>query len=218
MSATILSYLIFKLSNLISSTHCRPRADHTICFPTWATSAHSIPTLTRTRHTPIHSILPQDSPDILELSQPVRRPLKLWDTGIFRKTAFSVDFWFMAISIGLGIFFGLLASFIQSLGLTIQRKSHVLNQNLPESQQRLEYKRPWLSPSFHSSFYLLILLSLVCGCLALLYSFHLMLSDLSFKSPLFPLLSSPLSERSRCCGMLSSLEFYWETFFQYGWF
>ncbi|THV04956.1 hypothetical protein K435DRAFT_816805 [Dendrothele bispora CBS 962.96] len=51
----------------------------------------------------------------------------------------------MAISIGLGIFFGLLASFIQSLGLTIQRKSHVLNQNLPENQQRLEYKRPlWL--------------------------------------------------------------------------
>ncbi|KAK7468896.1 hypothetical protein VKT23_003393 [Stygiomarasmius scandens] len=51
----------------------------------------------------------------------------------------------MAISIGLGIFFGLLASFIQSLGLTIQRKSHVLNQDLPESQQRLEYKRPlWL--------------------------------------------------------------------------
>ncbi|KAF5375266.1 hypothetical protein D9758_000286 [Tetrapyrgos nigripes] len=51
----------------------------------------------------------------------------------------------MAISIGLGIFFGLLASFVQSLGLTIQRKSHVLNQGLPEDQQRLEHKRPlWL--------------------------------------------------------------------------
>ncbi|KAJ7706187.1 hypothetical protein B0H17DRAFT_1036094 [Mycena rosella] len=45
----------------------------------------------------------------------------------------------------LGISIGLLASFIQSLGLTIQRKSHVLNEALPEHQQRVEHRRPlWL--------------------------------------------------------------------------
>ncbi|KAF9076305.1 hypothetical protein BDP27DRAFT_1314218 [Rhodocollybia butyracea] len=50
------------------------------------------------------------------------------------------------ISIPLGIFIGLLASFIQSLGLTIQRKSHVLNQRLPEHEQRLEHRRPlWIT-------------------------------------------------------------------------
>ncbi|KAF9459897.1 hypothetical protein BDZ94DRAFT_1291385 [Collybia nuda] len=49
------------------------------------------------------------------------------------------------ISIPLGIFIGLLASFVQSLGLTIQRKSHVLNQLLPEQHQRVEHRRPlWL--------------------------------------------------------------------------
>ncbi|KAJ7492624.1 hypothetical protein FB451DRAFT_1219053 [Mycena latifolia] len=47
--------------------------------------------------------------------------------------------------IALGISIGLLASFIQSLGLTIQRKSHVLNEALPEHQQRVEHRRPlWL--------------------------------------------------------------------------
>ncbi|KAI0361597.1 hypothetical protein OH77DRAFT_1417877 [Trametes cingulata] len=50
-----------------------------------------------------------------------------------------------SISIPLGITIGLLASFIQSLGLTIQRKSHVLNQSLPEDQQKVEHRRPlWL--------------------------------------------------------------------------
>ncbi|KAG6890405.1 hypothetical protein C0995_008759 [Termitomyces sp. Mi166 len=49
------------------------------------------------------------------------------------------------ISIPLGIVIGLFASFVQSLGLTIQRKSHVLNQLLPEHQQRVEHRRPlWL--------------------------------------------------------------------------
>ncbi|PPQ63786.1 hypothetical protein CVT24_004328 [Panaeolus cyanescens] len=49
------------------------------------------------------------------------------------------------ISIPLGIVAGLLASCIQSLGLTIQRKSHVQNQSLPEHRQRVEHKRPlWL--------------------------------------------------------------------------
>ncbi|KAG6900134.1 hypothetical protein C0993_002479 [Termitomyces sp. T159_Od127] len=49
------------------------------------------------------------------------------------------------VSIPLGIVIGLLASFVQSLGLTIQRKSHVANQLLPEQQQRVEHQRPlWL--------------------------------------------------------------------------
>ncbi|EMD42069.1 hypothetical protein CERSUDRAFT_110614 [Gelatoporia subvermispora B] len=49
------------------------------------------------------------------------------------------------ISIPLGIAIGLLASFIQSLGLTIQRKSHVLNHALPEGERKAEYRRPlWL--------------------------------------------------------------------------
>ncbi|KAJ8522583.1 hypothetical protein ONZ45_g878 [Pleurotus djamor] len=49
------------------------------------------------------------------------------------------------ISIPLGIIIGLLASFVQSLGLTIQRKSHVLNQRLPEDEQIVEHRRPlWL--------------------------------------------------------------------------
>jgi magnesium transporter len=46
------------------------------------------------------------------------------------------------ISVAVGITIGLLASFVQSLGLTIQRKSHVLNQALPEEQQRVEHRRP----------------------------------------------------------------------------
>ncbi|KAH9849743.1 hypothetical protein C2E23DRAFT_861719 [Lenzites betulinus] len=50
-----------------------------------------------------------------------------------------------SISIPVGIIIGLLASFVQSLGLTIQRKSHVLNQSLPEDQQKVEHRRPlWL--------------------------------------------------------------------------
>lgn len=54
------------------------------------------------------------------------------------------------ISIPLGIIIGLLASFVQSLGLTIQRKSHVVNQSLPEHRQRVEHRRPCVlsPPSF----------------------------------------------------------------------
>ncbi|KAH8120320.1 hypothetical protein DFH11DRAFT_1559539 [Phellopilus nigrolimitatus] len=49
------------------------------------------------------------------------------------------------LSVAWGIVIGLLASFVQSLGLTIQRKSHVLNQQLPEIDQRGEHRRPlWL--------------------------------------------------------------------------
>ncbi|KAF8274090.1 hypothetical protein EI94DRAFT_1768938 [Lactarius quietus] len=49
------------------------------------------------------------------------------------------------ISIAAGIIVGLLASCVQSLGITIQRKSHVLNQALPEHLQRVEHRRPlWL--------------------------------------------------------------------------
>lgn len=46
------------------------------------------------------------------------------------------------ISIAAGIIIGLLASCVQSLGLTIQRKSHVLNQALPDNLQRVEHRRP----------------------------------------------------------------------------
>ncbi|KAF9654362.1 hypothetical protein BDM02DRAFT_3152718 [Thelephora ganbajun] len=49
------------------------------------------------------------------------------------------------ISIAAGIVVGLLASFVQSLGLTVQRKSHIQNQSLPEHEQKNEYRRPlWL--------------------------------------------------------------------------
>ncbi|KAL5518946.1 hypothetical protein ACEPAH_629 [Sanghuangporus vaninii] len=49
-------------------------------------------------------------------------------------------------SIAWGITVGLLASFVQSLGLTIQRKSHVLNdQQLSDLHKRPYYRRPlWL--------------------------------------------------------------------------
>jgi hypothetical protein len=46
------------------------------------------------------------------------------------------------ISIATGIIIGLLASCVQSLGLTFQRKSHVLNQALPDHLQRVEHRRP----------------------------------------------------------------------------
>ncbi|KAF8509811.1 hypothetical protein JB92DRAFT_2943898 [Gautieria morchelliformis] len=49
------------------------------------------------------------------------------------------------VSIPVGITIGLLASFVQSLGLTIQRKSHVLNERQPEHQQTVGHRRPlWL--------------------------------------------------------------------------
>jgi hypothetical protein len=46
------------------------------------------------------------------------------------------------LSIAAGIVVGLLASFVQSLGLTVQRKSHIQNQDLPEDEQKNEYRRP----------------------------------------------------------------------------
>ena len=46
------------------------------------------------------------------------------------------------VSIPVGITIGLLASFVQSLGLTIQRKSHVLNERQPEHEQKVEHRRP----------------------------------------------------------------------------
>lgn len=46
------------------------------------------------------------------------------------------------ISVAWGITVGLIASFVQSLGLTVQRKSHVLNEQLPEELQCVEYRRP----------------------------------------------------------------------------
>jgi hypothetical protein len=46
------------------------------------------------------------------------------------------------IPIPLGIFIGLLASFVQSLGLAVQRRSHVHNSQLPEQDQKVEHRRP----------------------------------------------------------------------------
>lgn len=46
------------------------------------------------------------------------------------------------VSIPVGITIGLLASFVQSLGLTIQRKSHVLNERRPEHEQQVGHRRP----------------------------------------------------------------------------
>lgn len=59
----------------------------------------------------------------------------------------------MHVSIPLGIVIGLLASFVQSLGLTIQRKSHVQNQSLPSAEQRVEHRRPYLTFLYILSIY-----------------------------------------------------------------
>lgn len=49
------------------------------------------------------------------------------------------------ISVSAAIIIGLLTSFVQSLGLTIQRKSHIQNVHLPQQRQRSEWKRPmWI--------------------------------------------------------------------------
>lgn len=49
------------------------------------------------------------------------------------------------VSVALGITIGLLASFVQSLGLTVQRKSHVMNQACAEEDRKPDYRRPlWL--------------------------------------------------------------------------
>ncbi|KIJ27188.1 hypothetical protein M422DRAFT_785001 [Sphaerobolus stellatus SS14] len=49
------------------------------------------------------------------------------------------------ISIAVGITIGLLASLVQSLGLTIQRKSHIINESKPDGEKRVEHRRPlWL--------------------------------------------------------------------------
>ncbi|KAG7450521.1 uncharacterized protein BT62DRAFT_927801, partial [Guyanagaster necrorhizus] len=54
------------------------------------------------------------------------------------RTSTSGIFWF-------GIIFGLLASCLQSAGITLQRKSHVLNERLPEEEKCVEHRRPlWL--------------------------------------------------------------------------
>ncbi|CBQ73430.1 conserved hypothetical protein [Sporisorium reilianum SRZ2] len=48
-------------------------------------------------------------------------------------------------SVATAIALGLIASFIQSLGLTIQRKSHLLNESLAPARRKTEWKRPlWL--------------------------------------------------------------------------
>ncbi|KAG2159850.1 uncharacterized protein EDB93DRAFT_1073484 [Suillus bovinus] len=61
-------------------------------------------------------------------------------TSLFTNTNLNQD-----IPIPLGIFIGLLASFVQSLGLAVQRRSHVHNSQLPEQDQKVEHRRPlWL--------------------------------------------------------------------------
>ena len=69
-----------------------------------------------------------------------------------------------SISIPVGITIGLLASFVQSLGLTIQRKSHVLNQALPEEQQKVEHRRPYVP--YHSALISVTQCPIDCGYLA----------------------------------------------------
>lgn len=46
------------------------------------------------------------------------------------------------ISVVAGILVGLAASFVQSLGLTIQRKSHLLNEALPLALRKKDRHRP----------------------------------------------------------------------------
>ncbi|GAA5985334.1 hypothetical protein JCM5350_005146 [Sporobolomyces pararoseus] len=49
------------------------------------------------------------------------------------------------ISVAAGISVGLLASLVQSFGLTIQRLSHVANEKLPQSERKRDWQRPlWL--------------------------------------------------------------------------
>ncbi|KAG9022207.1 hypothetical protein FS842_006254, partial [Serendipita sp. 407] len=49
------------------------------------------------------------------------------------------------ISVAVGIVIGLVASLIQSAGLTMQRKSHLMNESLPEEERKPERRRPlWL--------------------------------------------------------------------------
>lgn len=108
------------------------------------------------------------------------------------------------LSIPLGIIIGLIASFVQSLGLTIQRKSHVLNQSLPDHQQRVEHRRP-------SVFFIFMYISLKCsltltdfGCSVLSYSSHQTFSGLLSKSPLSRSSSLHHWVPYHCCGMPSS--------------
>ncbi|KAL7413920.1 hypothetical protein BDY24DRAFT_386882 [Mrakia frigida] len=49
------------------------------------------------------------------------------------------------IPVAVGIVIGLLSSLVQSLGLTIQRKSHMINESKEEGFKRVEHKRPlWI--------------------------------------------------------------------------
>ncbi|KAI6136644.1 hypothetical protein F5141DRAFT_1075829 [Pisolithus sp. B1] len=56
------------------------------------------------------------------------------------------------ISIPLGIFIGLMASFVQSGGLAIQRRSHVLNSQVPESERKAEYRLVFITSNVLGSF------------------------------------------------------------------
>jgi hypothetical protein len=47
-----------------------------------------------------------------------------------------------AVSIAVGVTIAILASFVQSLGLTIQRKSHLQNESFPLAKRRRDWQRP----------------------------------------------------------------------------
>ena len=119
------------------------------------------------------------------------------------------------VSIALGIVIGLLASFVQSLGLTIQRKSHVLNERLPEHEQRLEHRRPYVSVAPDS--FTILNFPLDYGSSGSPSSYPRIFSVHWFKSPHYPLSSSLLSEQFLSFGTLSSPEYYSVTFSPHGW-
>ncbi len=137
------------------------------------------------------------------------------------------------IPVAVGIVVGLLASFVQSLGLTIQRKSHVLNEQLPEELQRVEHRRPYvphplLFSDFSVNVYRLWLLGFGAydnekknrhqsNSFALQASSFLPTSlDLSFKSPHYRSSSSRPLVLSLFSGMHSLQEFFSETSFHHG--
>lgn len=48
------------------------------------------------------------------------------------------------IPVAAGIVIGLIASFVQSAGLTLQRKSHLENERLPEAEKKADWRRPYV--------------------------------------------------------------------------
>ena len=133
-----------------------------------------------------------------------------------------------------GITVGLISSLIQSAGLTLQRKSHLINESLPEEEKRPERKRPYVLRPLFSSLYIpytahlsgypvyvdfeLITPPLTdFGSSVSPYLSHLTFLDPYSKSQVFRSSSSPPSVLSRCCGTHSSPSSSWETYFHATW-